>query len=266
MDNEKNIILIVITGTLILVLLILAIVIFVVTYNKKLQQRLNEHSLELKNKELELLRTVIETQEIERDKIAANLHDEVGPLIARLKLDISGMKRAFKKETLTVEKFEKENEFIDTIIENVRSVSHDLSPSFLIKFGLTKAIYNYVSEFNDIDVQIINVPDIERVYTRHITTNIYRILLELINNTIKYESCSKLQINFTHQENIFEIVINHDGNGISNQDFESFARSSNGLGLTSIQSRILILNANLEFQKMAGKPKVRISIPLSKHE
>lgn len=262
MEDEKNLILVTITGTLLLVLLIMAITVFVVTYNKKLQERINLHTLEIKNKELELLRTVIETQEAEREKIASNLHDEVGPLISRLKLDLSGMKRAFKKETLTIEKFENENEFIDLIIENVRSVSHDLSPAFLIKFGLSKAITNFTSEFTDVKVKISNSPEEEKIYARHITTNAYRILLELINNTLKHDKCTELDIKFIHSNKELQVLLDHNGKGITNKQFSSFAHSSKGLGLTSIQSRILILNANLEFETISGKPKVSLSIPV----
>jgi len=262
MENEKNIILIVISGTLILVMLIMAIIVFVVTYNKKLQERINLHTLEIKNKELELLKSVIETQEAEREKITSNLHDEVGPLISRLKLDLSGMKRAFQKKKLTIEKFEQKSEFIDSIIDNIRSVSHDLSPSFLIKFGLSKAINNYATEFSDIKTTISNSPEEEVIYARLITTNVYRTLLELINNVVKHDKCSELEIQFLHSTKNLQVLVNHNGKGITNEEFNSFASSSKGLGLTSIQSRILILNANLEFETKLGEPKISLPIPV----
>ena len=262
MDNENGIVLIVISGTLLMMLFIGAIILFVVTYNKKIQQKNNEHTLNIKQKELEMLKHIIETQESERDKIASNLHDEVGPLLSKLKLDMSSFKRAFDKGTLTADKLNDEREFIDVIIDNVRSVSHDLSPQFLLKFGIVKAIKNYSSSF---DQPIVNVIDNigSTNFSRNISVNTYRIILELINNIIKHDCAREIDILFQRKNNSFEIIISHDGNGISNEDFKTFSNESKGLGLISIQTRVIILNANLDFEmKVGGKSSVKLFIPL----
>lgn len=262
MDNEKDIVLIVIAGTLLMMLFIGAIILFVVTYNKKIQQKNNEHTINIKEKELEMLKQVIDTQESERDKIASNLHDEVGPLLSKLKLDMSSFKRAFDKGTLTAEKLNDERVFIDTIIDNVRSVSHDLSPQFLLKFGIVKAVRNYTSNFDSPRVEVIG--DVENVeLSRNMTVNIYRIILELVNNILKHDDCQNMEILFKKENDIGIAQISHDGRGISNEDFAKFAKESNGLGLTSIQTRVVILNANLDFEiKNKGKSCVKLSIPL----
>ncbi len=244
-----------------MMLFIGAIILFVVTYNRKIQQKNSEHTLEIKNKELEMLKKVIETQESERDKIASNLHDEVGPLLSKLRLDMSSFKRAFDKGTLTAEKLNNEREFIDEIIDNVRSVSHDLSPQFLLKFGIVKAIRNYVSNFEK--PQIAVQGNLEQLkLSRTISVNTYRVLLELINNTIKHDSPEKMNILFEEKACLLKVVMEHDGDGISNEEFESFAKNSKGLGLTSIQTRIIILNAILDFQKRKeGMSSINLSIP-----
>ncbi len=263
MDNEKNIILIVIAGTLILVLFIFLIVIFVVTYNNRMQKRISEHSIQLKNKELELLKSVIETQEAEREKIAANLHDEVGPLLSTLKLNVTRFKRALVKNELSTEQLDQEKEFIDGIIDNVRTVSHDLTPHFLLKFGLSSAISNFYSKIEKPKISIQSNFDKNEEFNRTITLNSYRIILELINNTIKHDNSNNIEINLLKTDSSLTIEINHDGKGLNNDQFDQFAKESIGLGLNSIQSRIVILNAILDFENINTPAKITLTIPLT---
>ena len=103
MDEKSSIILGVITGSALMVVLVLVIVIFVVQAIKRLERKENEHTISLKNKELEQLRAVIEAQESEREKLAVNLHDEVGTLLSTLKLNVSRHKRSLSKNKLTEE-------------------------------------------------------------------------------------------------------------------------------------------------------------------
>lgn len=263
MDDENGIILIVISGTLLMMLFIAAIILFVVTYNRRIHEKNNEHTLEIKSKELELLKKIIETQETERDKIASNLHDEVGPLLSKLKLDMSSFKRAYDKGTLTAEKLNNEREFIDVIIDNVRSVSHDLSPQFLLKFGIVKAVRNYVSSFESPTVNVVYEDEQDDI-PRYISVNLYRIILELINNIIKHDCAQEMVVFFLKENDVLIVKIGHDGEGISNEDFLMYAEKSKGLGLNSIQTRVVILNAILDFQlKDKGKSNVQLTIPLS---
>ena len=264
MDNEKNIILIVLAGTLVILLLILTIITFVVTYNKKMLQKSSAHNLLIKNKELELLKSIIETQESEREKIASNLHDEVGPLLSRLKLNITSHKRALQKNQLEVEKLEQESKFIDTIYDNVRTVSHDLSPSFLLKFGLVKAIRNFTSNFDTPKIEVVSEINDEELISNQIIINVYRVLLELVNNTVKHDNSKTLEIKILSNNDLLIVTFNHDGIGITNDDFNKLADQSNGLGLNSIQSRIIILNAKLDFRTENDKPKIELVVPLNR--
>ena len=262
MDNEKDLILIVIAGTLILVMLIFIIITFVVTYNNKMQKKLSEHSIKLKNNELELLKSVIETQETEREKIAANLHDEVGPLLSTLKLNVTRFKRALGKNELTAEQLENEKVFIDGIIDNVRTVSHDLTPHFLLKFGLSSAIKNFYSNLDEPSISITDDLNKEEVFSRTITLNSYRIILELLNNTIKHDQPTEIDIKLSKKESTLTIIIKHNGQGINNEQFHKFASESQGLGLNSIQSRVIILNANLDFETVENRGVVTLTIPV----
>lgn len=251
----------VIAATMVMFVLMLSIVMFVILYNRKLVVKENDHKLQIKDKELEMLRTIIEAQESEREKIARNLHDEVGPLLSTLKLNISRYKKSLQKEELTTTDLDQERSFIDNIIDNVRTVSHDLSPQFLLKFGLVKALDNYLQPFNNITIELVSEINDSNL-TKQISINFYRIALELINNLIKHDKPTTLKINLEIEKEQLLLKLTHNGAGITNEEFISFSKSSNGLGLTSIQSRVLVINGSLIFHKN-NESTIALTAPLN---
>lgn len=247
MGGDTTIILIIITATLVMLVLIIAIILFAVVYNKKLGEREYLHSIELKSKELDLLRAVIETQETEREKIARNLHDEVGVLITGLKLKLTLHQKELIKNQLAAEALNEEREMTDRLMDCVRTVSHDLTPRFLMKNGLLKSLDKYLSNLDGIQVSFernsVQFPPME-VFTE---VNIYRMLLELINNIVKHDNCKSLVLRIESSEGKIRFKLKHDGAGISNEDFDLLLKRKDGLGLESIKARAILLNADLSY-------------------
>ena len=95
MVNETNIVLTILLSSFMMFILIMIIIIFVVVQKRKTIEREKEYAISLKNKELDLLQAIIDTQELERQKIATNIHDDIGPLISTMKLQ-AFEKRDFK--------------------------------------------------------------------------------------------------------------------------------------------------------------------------
>ena len=266
MENETNILLIVMTGSAVVFILILAILFFVVIYRNKIVEREKEHTLIIKNKELQLLRSIIDTQENEREKIAANLHDEVGPLLSTLKLNLTKHKRSIEKNTLEAEHIENNQIFLDKIIENVRSVSHDLTPHFLLKFGLIKSIQSFINQLPIPDKYFTTNIIEDQLTSKQVKLNIYRVFLELMNNLIKHDPPTNIQVFLEIQNKEIILKISHNGQGITNQEFEVFANNSNGLGLNSMQSRVIILNGKLYFSKNENSAEIKLITPYNNYE
>lgn len=262
MGEETKIVVAVFLGTSIILILLVVIIFFVITYNKRLEEKNIAHKLAMRTKELELLKAVIDSQEQEREKIARNLHDEVGPLLTTLKLNISRYSRALKKDNLSVEMLDEERTFIDTIIDNVRTASHDLTPYFVVKYGISKALENYAAALKSPVITVeSNVPDQDM--EKNMVINLYRIILELVNNVLKHDLPSEMAIQLNQRENEIDCTIQHNGKGITNDDFDSFVASANGLGLSSIQSRVLLLNANLSFITNNEGAFIKLAIPIT---
>lgn len=265
MLNKDNVVLIVLVGTAVMLILVLAIIAFVVIYNKKISIKENAYNLMLKNKEVETLRAVIDSKEAEQDKIASNLHDEIGPLLSTLKLNLTMIERRISKGTIVIEDVKKERGFLDEIIDNVRLISHDLSPSFLLKFGIKKALENYLSKISDVDVKFRFTEDYSEELSKQQTINLYRIVLELLNNILKHDKPSSVTVTFVVSESRDSLIgtIRHDGVGIDNEMFKDLSAKSKGLGLNSIHTRVVVLKGVIDFKKEKNGGIVRFSIPLN---
>ncbi len=224
-----------------------------------------EHTMVIKNKEVLLLKAVFKAQEDERESLAGNLHDEVGPLLAALKLRISLYRRRINKGEFDTTKLEEEEKNIDNIINNVRSVSHNLTPQFVLKFGLIEALKNHLSHYNNPNFQLKS--DLTACQLdKHVQINVYRIALELINNIVKYDKPSKLLIEVRDNVSDVNLEFTHNSRGISHEEFERFADESKGLGLNSIKSRTILINGTINFILEQGKnPVIKLSIPKEEH-
>ncbi|MFT6923229.1 MAG: two-component system NarL family sensor kinase [Crocinitomicaceae bacterium] len=263
MVTETNLILIVVLGSLVIFIFAMLIITFNSLYNQKLAKKDNEHKFTLKNKELELLKATIDTQEAEREKIALNLHDEVGPLLSSVKFKLAKYKRDFNAGKLTEDSFSDDSAFIDTIIQNVRGVSHDLSPQHVVKFGLAKAIETFTAGIDSVHCMVVSELDDEKMLSKTMSRNLYCIILELVNNSIKHDTPTWFEIEFFIEDDLIKIRINHDGEGLTTESFDTFEAGSTGLGLSSVKSRMVLLNGTLSFSKVNEMSNTEIVVPFA---
>jgi len=263
MENETDIVLIIITGSLVFFLFVLTIIAFTAVYNKRMVQKDNELKLSIKNRELAVLRAVIDTQTSEREKLALNLHDEVGPLLSTMKLRMFKNQKDFENGKMNDDTFREDREFLDSIIKIVRKVSHDLSPQFVTKFGIVKAIENFTNEMQGMQVAFQSDLSEDFEVSNSISANLYYIITELINNLIKHEGIKQLTIAFFLDDGNLFIHIDHDGKGFTQEEFDIFEKNSKGLGLSSIKSRIVVIEGDIAFKKQPEVPKIEIKIPVA---
>lgn len=265
MENQTELVYIILLGCLIMFLLVMVVIVFMVTYGKRLREKDAAYKLEIKNKELELLRQVIQAKEMERETLATGLHDEIGPLLSVLKLNMSKHMKSFEKETLQIHHFDEERQFIDEIITNVRRLSHELTPHFVTKKGLVFGLRNLAKATNDFSIIIDNQSVCVDALKSQTALNAYRIILELINNLIKHEKISELKIVVKDSDGYVEAHLIHKGKGISNDEIQQKMNESKGLGLSSIQLRLLVLNAELLYFEKAVS-KIILKIPKEQDE
>lgn len=195
------------------------------------------------------MQSMIEGQEIERERIAKDLHDSLGGLLSTIKLqfDSVGSKNSGIR---FVKEYVKANKLLDTAVSEVRTISHNLQPGALMNLGLVPAINDLINRFDgenypEIDFQYYGLPE---KLDNMVALSIYRIIQELFHNAIKHSNANEilLQINKVNDE----IIIQFEDDGIG---FDIKTMNKKGMGLENIQSRINYLKGSLELDSSPGK-------------
>jgi signal transduction histidine kinase len=234
MDNLEIFVLI---TTLVFLLLASALILFIFVYIKR-QQENHKILNEIRNKsEADLLQATITTQEKERERIGANLHDDIGPLL-------SSFKMYFKHELNT----KGENEEIKSIlsaldvnIEQIRDFSRDLVPNVLHQFGLKASLEEFKRRFEkSSDVSILIFAEIQLEPTLEESLSLYRIIQESINNAIRHGGATQITINININKEELSLLIRDNGSGFNQQN------KVIGLGLRNIEARSKAIGAQME--------------------
>ena len=193
-----------------------------------------------KQKEIEKLNAIITTQENERKRIAEDLHDEMGPMLSAIKLQINNFVLA--KDELEKNVKETSNH-LDTVIQNIRRVVRNLSPSKLHSQGLIQSIEEFrviIEKNNKIRFNLYH-EGINNKWHEQAEAGIYRIVHELINNSLKHSNCNEINIALRVYEKVC-LILYVDNGSIP----ENGVPKERGFGLQNIQTRVQMLKGKLE--------------------
>ena len=190
----------------------------------------------------------ITTLENERKRIASDLHDELGPLLSAVKLQITSLD---SQDTHDLKLIEKSSGHIDDIIEKLREISNNLMPNTLLRKGLKFAILDSVSRLkgvHPINITLVYPEDITMSQDKEI--NLYRIIQEIIHNTIKHAQAKNLRLVFSREKNMIVLRTDDDGIGF---DYEQKTRLAGGLGLLNLQSRTEVMGGEFSYSSEKGR-------------
>lgn len=187
-----------------------------------------------------LLQANLETEEKERARIAGDLHDEVGANLSTIKLYVTHLEE--NPDPSSLSNLPKVTKMIDETIQSVRHISHNLTPANLHQFGLISAVENLCEKVNDSGEIAVKYECSDNFSCRkgH-ELHIYRIIHELLNNTLKHAEASEIIIRLSAQSG--KLAMEYQDNGIGIQVSKEAATV--GLGLQNIQSRAAIIGAQL---------------------
>jgi len=244
--DSVNILLAGIVGML---LLSVALVVFFIVYQRKIFDQQRIRLAEEQAHQKELLTAAVEVQETERRRIARDLHDDIGSLLSatrlylrQLKPDSSPEKRAsIQNESLNI---------LDEIIQNTRRITHDLLPPVLEKFGYQAAaedLCDRVAKSGGMKVLFTGDSSQRRLGEKQ-EIALYRVLQELVNNTLKHAKASQFEVSNIWQGDVFKFSYRDDGRG-----FNPNTVKSGGLGLKNIESRTSLVGGHLDWKSAPGK-------------
>lgn len=215
---------------------------------------------ERKQIEKKIFDAVIRTEEQERERFAKNLHDDLGPLLSSIKMYVNSLDPANnrEKQDYIVTQL---NEVVKEAIQTTKDVSNDLSPHILQNYGLVSAIENFLQKVpSSIKINFSNSLLSER-YSNTIENSFYRILKELINNTLKHAVASQIDIGM--EELGDNLCLHYADNGKGFEMKNNTIMSGSGMGLSNIISRARSLNGSYEFLTNPGEGfTFKISIPM----
>lgn len=218
---------------------------FFVFHNRKMIQNKDEiQRLELE-KAKKILVDSIQIQESERARIGSDIHDDLGPTMSAMKLKINQLSSI---EVTSKKHIDQLKMMVDETIKSIRSLSHSLYPNTLEKFGLKAAIDELSKRVNSKEFHIETKIDssIDKL-DFHTRINIYRILQEFCNNSIKYSSCNKISIQIIKNENKIEIEAHDDGKGFDTKD-----TLNHGIGIRNMEMRANAIGFDFELTSKIG--------------
>jgi two-component system NarL family sensor kinase len=254
-------------GTIGMLALTIGLVVFIIFHQRKViryQTRLQK--LE-QNQQKMLLNASIRMQEEERQRIAADLHDDAGPLLATARLYLNENLVNLDKAT-QLQSIYSAKQIIDDTIQLIRNISHSLLPPTLKNFGLESAVNDLFQKISGSGS--MNASSRFHDYKERLQTEteliIFRVIQELVNNILKHSNASFIHLTQNTSGNKFFIRLHHDGRGLTQADFEKLNKSNVGLGLKNIQSRLKVLHGKIFFEKDMSQTYYKVTIELMKDE
>ncbi|MBB4808278.1 signal transduction histidine kinase [Chryseobacterium defluvii] len=211
--------------------------------------------LSKKEQELKRILGIVEGQDVERNRIAKDIHDGVGGKLAGIHLQLT--ERNISINDLGIHK---EVEKLADVFQELRAISHNLSSNYISDRDLETLLYQLQQEYHkreSIELEILIYPEnLLKNITAEQKHQLYRIVQEALTNISKHAKATFVTINITQYSNGISVIIEDDGIGFDTQE------QAKGIGLKNIEERVTLLRGTLTIDSHIGKgSSILIEIP-----
>jgi signal transduction histidine kinase len=249
-----------------LAIIIVVVIMILIRRNLENRRQLAEAKALLKDQELaelkkrqqmERMGALLEGQEKERSRIAAELHDGIGGLLASTKHQFQLVESKMKNQ---VPEFSKAYHTLDETAHEVRRISHNMASKTLNKFGFEAAVKDLAETLNSDELSIhLNCTDLPTDLSSDIQLNLYRVIQELIGNILKHSGATVCNIDITAYDDELVLLVEDNGKG-----FDPNKKSEHeGIGLSNMKVRVEHLDGTIEFDSSPEHgTTVVVNIPL----
>jgi signal transduction histidine kinase len=224
----------------------------------EMSKKIKEQTENLKLERSMRLSSMLDGQEMERQRLSRELHDGLGQSILAIRMRLERLEKA--KPERAQEIMGEVQELIADTIKEVRSISNNLMPAVLKDFGLADALKNLCDELNAVaDNDITFNPDLERnKISDKVSTYLYRMAQEALNNIIKHSGAARATLTLDSDADHIRMIISDDGKGF--QYFEGMRLCGNGI--SNIKERVHLIGGQVEISsKQDSGTTIRILIP-----
>jgi signal transduction histidine kinase len=229
-----------------------------------------EEMIQAKQRQLQALTVQLLTvEDQERRRIASELHDSVGQILAFLKIELGELQRSVLPEEL-IDTFARVREQVDQAIQQTRTLTFEISPPELYALGLESALEELAQRFGEARQLACHVYDSEepKALSDHVKNLLYRLVRELLINVAKHAKAHTVHIQLARVENNIQIAVVDDGVGFDVARLDNrLPDTQAGFGLFSIKERLGYVGGTMDIQSGPGRgTRVTIAAPLDHSE
>jgi signal transduction histidine kinase len=203
------------------------------------------------------VRRVVEAQELERARLARELHDETGQALASILLGLRSLEQSLESESYLA-RVAAVRELVVSTLHDVRRLAVELRPAALDDFGLAAAIERLVETHREGDATAVEleVQMGEERLPADVETTLYRIAQEALTNVTKHAGAKQISVLLTRSERAAVLVVEDDGTGFDSRN------ETDGLGLTGMRERVALVGGHLRVETSGAGTTIAVEIPL----
>jgi len=215
----------------------------------------------LKTQELNALDAMLLGQEKERQRLAGELHDNVGATLTAVKIQFNHIQKNYSPTEELRTHFDKTHKLLEEAYQEIRTLAHLKNSGVIAKNGLLPAITQLAKNTSGVKNLTIEVADfgLEDRLENTLEIAIFRIIQELVTNIIKHAQATDASISLTNHKDVLNIIVEDNGIGFDTKKM----RSSSGMGISNIEKRVEHLGGSMEIDSSPKKgTSIIINIPL----
>jgi signal transduction histidine kinase len=231
-----------------------------------LTQAFNAMSVQIKEKTLELqsertgrLRSVIDAEEKERQRLSREIHDGIGQSLIAHKLRLESL--LYMEDVQIKDQIRVLKDQFNITIDEIRRISNNLMPSVLEVFGITLALKNLCEETEEhgkLEILFQTTGELEKINTR-IKTYLYRIAQEALNNILKHSGAKEVTFTLSRSKDMITFILRDDGKGFDVED----AAFEKGNGLHNMRERVALMQGTINIMSSPGEgTSIIINVPV----
>lgn len=237
-ESSGNILIYVILGTSGMLLLIVAMGFFVVNNQKRMfREKQNQAKREIEY-QTKMIQMQLESQEQERKRIGADLHDSLGSLLRGAKVNASLIQRSTELQGESLESHLELLKILDESIQTVRRIAWELTPEAFHYSGLSESVRKLCNQFDGKVMHIALLDSQGELWNDNRALHVFRIIQELMMNAFKHSRATQLNLTLDWQISMLEVRITDNGSG-------SEGNERKGVGLWNVEQRIKQLKAEI---------------------
>jgi PAS domain S-box-containing protein len=195
--------------------------------------------------EKKIFNSEIYSEEKERERFAKELHDGLGPILSTCKIYLHSLNEMLEGNNEMLKISERALTLLDDALGSIKEISNNLSPHVLRNFGLVHAVISFTHNIESLSGLKFEVHyNYEKRLAEVVEFTVYRILTELINNTLKYAEATLIKIEIYLNGPILNVTYSDNGKGF---DFEDVKKQNKGFGLINIENRVTKFNGSFSY-------------------